>query len=501
MKKPGSNKVAIKLWSILGAFLLLSLAIFFIQTINLKTIEKDAIEINLAGAQRMLSQRTAKDALDYYQSKNTESLASLKQGIERFEVVLNGLRAGSTELGLPGFTNEDVKSQLAKVELGWKKLKPALLELTALGGQEEQAQNEIRSLSRTLLEDMNQVVSMLESGSTQKVAAMKRVQIFLLLIGVVLVALSLVFGQQTVIKPAQQVETIVQNVYLGNQELQERMKTASGQLEMVAETAGNSTETANNISLAIADVARELQTLSSRSEALLTETKASQKQTHYTTEQVELGATTLKESQKAAALLEGNILETGNALKELLEKITSINAFTTEIEAISDQTNLLALNATIEAARAGEHGRGFAVVAEEVRKLADDSAHASENISKLAREIETAGRHTAEVMESSQTVIGEVAEINGSFGEVFFRIQKISDAVVQTITRVNNHVLDQTSSFEEVSAAAEQITASAHETAAMAQAAEGAVRDLQSQIRGVVESNNQLVQSIENDLG
>lgn len=77
----------------------------------------------------------------------------------------------------------------------------------------------------------------------------------------------------------------------------------------------------------------------------------------------------------------------GNQATELASK--SLNSIIERVGFIGDlafQTNILALNAAVEAARAGEHGRGFAVVAAEVKKLADSSKEAAEQINKVSRE-------------------------------------------------------------------------------------------------------------------
>lgn len=138
------------------------------------------------------------------------------------------------------------------------------------------------------------------------------------------------------------------------------------------------------------------------------------------------------------------------------------------ISEIASQTNLLALNAAIEAARAGEHGLGFAVVADEVRKLAERSRAAAKEITALIKESsgrvadgaqlsEKAGQSLATIVHGVEETAESIAKIARATQEQSESAAEVSKAIqdVSSITETN------ASSFEQLSASAEELGAQA----------------------------------------
>lgn len=102
------------------------------------------------------------------------------------------------------------------------------------------------------------------------------------------------------------------------------------------------------------------------------------------------------------------IKDANNRVEELAQKSETIGNVVITIQGIAEQTNLLALNAAIEAARAGESGKGFAVVAEEIRKLSEETAKSTVEISNLIETIQQDVKNATSSMKKSNDTAKEI---------------------------------------------------------------------------------------------
>jgi len=120
--------------------------------------------------------------------------------------------------------------------------------------------------------------------------------------------------------------------------------------------------------------------------------------------------------------------QANHSILSLAEQAQKIGDIISVINGISAQTNLLALNAAIEAARAGEHGRGFAVVAEEVRKLADSSAHSSHQIMELISNVQGMVNTTVENISQGMGEVNHGKSVMEKAGKAITSLDKVINA-------------------------------------------------------------------------
>ncbi len=187
-----------------------------------------------------------------------------------------------------------------------------------------------------------------------------------------------------------------------------------------------------------------------------------------TSKESQHGTALIKDANEKMKFIGDSNQSVASKLKMLNDNIEGIGKMLTVILSVADQTNLLSLNAAIEAAKAGEHGKGFSVVAQEIRRLADQTAQSSKEISSLINTIQASSSSVLMAMEkSSQDIkggIGIVEDMASRFLAISDRVQNVSSQFEVIVSSVQ----EQASGQKEISSSMVQMAEALRLTASSA---------------------------------
>ncbi len=296
-------------------------------------------------------------------------------------------------------------------------------------------------------------------------------------------------SSEAVTNAATQLSASSEEINSSSMEISSSVQQIAHGAELQSRKVEETTAAVESITRTINDVARRAEEASKTSEEAAKAAVAGERATAEAIDKIE-------EVRAAVETLSASV-ETLGKHSEQIGSIVDV------ITSIADQTNLLSLNAAIEAARAGESGRGFSVVAEEVRKLAEGSGKAAEQIGVLIKDIQAETAKALKYMEIGANEIVVGTQVVGRTGEA---LRQISDAVTRTATlaeEIAEAMADQAKrtsdvdrAMHDIAAVVEQNAASAEETAAAAEEQTACMQEIASSAQELADMARKLEESV-----
>jgi methyl-accepting chemotaxis protein len=274
-------------------------------------------------------------------------------------------------------------------------------------------------------------------------------------------------GTQDVAKGSEQLARTASQAAGAVDELEAAIQQVKASSEVQKQSAAEAEEGMKQAAQAVEEVARSAQQMSSSAQqaAAIAQT----------------GGQAVQETIQTMSRIQDQTLVSAQRVKELDKLGQQIGAIVETIEQIAEQTNLLALNAAIEAARAGEHGRGFAVVADEVRKLAEQAAASTKEISELIANVRNGVEQAVQAMESTS------AEVERGFSRSTEANEALAQ-IVQAAQTVASEVQGVTAIAQQMSASVQQVLASVSSVRAAAEENAEAVQTMSAHAQQVAET-------------
>ncbi len=269
----------------------------------------------------------------------------------------------------------------------------------------------------------------------------------------------------------ERMQNLIKEVKLNAKAVSSASLEISSSTEELSATVEEQSSQAQSVSTALSELSTTSGDIATSMEQSRVITENSSNMTKDGSKVIESAIDSLKQIEVQA----GNL---SKIVEDLGESTNQIGAIVEVINDVADQTNLLALNAAIEAARAGEHGRGFAVVADEVRKLAERTGKATDEIVSIIGSLQKKSEAASDAMKQTVEEVIKGREHGQQSLDILDKIVDAGTEVQNSSESVAAAIEEENATIEEISGSLQEMAAGTEESATAVQEVSGTADDL-----------------------
>ena len=496
-----------KLQSILILLFVFIVGLVGLNFFTFNELKGDSPAVNASGSLRMRAYQLSWGAARLVSADEGDAQTlrtAMQKDLEDYDRILTGLAEGDASMGLAVPTDEAVQRQLGIVKPLWEAYRSDV-RAVAEGSDEKMrraAEAKVAKEVAPFVAEVNKLVAAYDAASQTKIETSKNIQIGVILLAIFVVggALWLILAQ--ILRPLAALTESFRDIAGGEGDLTQQlhaerddeigrivlhfntfigklrtiMRGAQESAAEVAQLSGALSQASGESSQAVEQVAGSVTDVAGQAAHMAQMLASAERSAVLSADSEEKAANGRDGAARVAAqtdVLRDIVMTMDRNVQTLTQYAEDINQIIDLIKGISGQTNLLALNAAIEAARAGESGRGFAVVAEEVRKLAESSSLAADDVTEkmtgIRQQVHETRSANQELVSELEKITEAVAAVRASLNAIAASSEESRRAAAE-IVRLNQTASEGAQSVADtsgsVAATAKQIAGHSEESAA-----------------------------------